>query len=526
MANSVFPYGASGLTSGGLGKYTFTNNIPNIAPGSVNDTAKDILIKNFNPIFSGKNWTALLDGISQGDALNMTNAKSIFSQFFLSTASDDYLITRASDFGINYPTNVGMLDDTFRTLAIKTTAHKLTKESLSGILEIFYGDNTTRASLISGNAEPYAIYAGYQLNILVDNNTTLNVTFNASDFNSQGAALAIEVAMAITRCAIYNSINVIATAEFNPSTGLNYVRIYSPSLGLDGTVQILGGQAQDYLQFNTPLNITGDSTTVWSVAYSSTVSGNAKYSYVSGTQPAIWKSQVGDYVNIFPTHGNSSAFNSANQGSFSITKVGTTFFEIYNPNMVAQASVTTGTNIINTINFYRPTKGLLQTLSNYSAVSQNGTSNEIDIILPCTTTVVAREPPDAAYLQPPVTWNVSSVSRNNLGVVTVTTSTNHSLVAGNLFLIDGLIPDISTGASGKLNGQFTVLSSPAPTNTTFAYQTDGSKSAQISHASVSSNTVTVTTSGNNTLNTGQYVNITYRIWRRQWNIWTNNGHFC
>src|SRR5579872_5363424 len=79
---------------------------PLVNNGAVNDTPLDILTKNFNPILTGNNWNAVLAALAAGDQINFQNAQYAFDQLFLSTASSPYLIQRASDQGVDYPTNI------------------------------------------------------------------------------------------------------------------------------------------------------------------------------------------------------------------------------------------------------------------------------------------------------------------------------------------------------------------------------------------------------------------------------------
>ena len=425
--------GQGGIVTGGLGNIP-SSTVPVPAPsnGAEQQEAVDILTTNFNPTFVGLNWEALLEAIAVGDAINFANAQYAFDQLFMSTASSPYLVTLASDYGVEYPTNVGMPDSLFSEYAISSYVDQLTLNALQEIEEVFYGDIATRASVTSANPEPYNISGGMSLNLFFDGQQNIPVNFQNTDFLSNGTALAAEVAFAITRACILNNSNAFAVAQYNPLTGKNYVTIFSGALGFAGSVQVTGGQAQDWLVFPKQLtNLTnneGGLGTVWNITKSALVGGNARYTFAgtlgSANDPEIWQAHVGDYVNIFAPPGQTSAFNANNLGSFIITAIGVNFFEVTNPYVVPQ-SVTDSSNNPTYVNFYRPLKYTIQANYRWSAVGQVGTYNEINVTLPATSNVVLREPPYAAYLQIPETFTISSLVRDFNGFVEVTTSTPH-----------------------------------------------------------------------------------------------------
>ena len=206
--------------------------------------ALDILVSNFNPIFQGVNWSAILSAVAVGDDFNFTNAEYVFSQMFMATASGTYLVERASDYGISYPSNVGMNDNLFRQYAISNYVDKVTTNGLEEILEVFFGDVATRASSLSSTFEPYQISGGQSLLIEIDGQQNIIINFISNDFVTDGLALAEEVAFAITRACAINNSNAFAVSQYDPVSGKNGVRIFSGSLGLGGSVQILGGQAR------------------------------------------------------------------------------------------------------------------------------------------------------------------------------------------------------------------------------------------------------------------------------------------
>ena len=207
-------------------------------------------MKNFSSAFVGPNWTALLNALGTGDQYVASNNEAIFDQAFLASASFPYLIDRASDIGITYPTNVGLNENTFRQFALNINANKITNNALLNILNTFYGDYLTRASLTSDNYQPYSLY--YQTNpsisFIIDGQL-VNVQFFQSDFTTNGAVSAEDLAQAINRYFTYNNLPATAGSYYNPENGQIYLRIYSGSIGLAGNIACVGGSAQDVIKF-------------------------------------------------------------------------------------------------------------------------------------------------------------------------------------------------------------------------------------------------------------------------------------
>lgn len=230
-------------------------NVSKINPGSTNDNCVDILRKHLNPALAGPGWDALIAGLAAGDCINFDNAKKSFNQMFKSSASGKYLDQITANDGLTRPLNIGISDDVYRDLAIKITTGKVTEESILEILEIFYGEDATRAHCISDGFELFNLVNGDDLDIVVDGVLSAKVVFNTNEFQLISRATALEVAAAITRILSLHGSDAFAVAFEDPIDGNTKVKIYSPSLGLRGSVQVTGGKAQNVLQFQTSINI-------------------------------------------------------------------------------------------------------------------------------------------------------------------------------------------------------------------------------------------------------------------------------
>ncbi len=220
-----------------------------LAGGAVNMGVVNVLRKHLNPALKGKAWTSLMAAMAAGDAINWDNAKLAFNQLFLSSASGVYLDRRAGDQGLRRPAGVEMSDELFRRLAITSKTEKLTQESITDMLEVFYGTDTLRASITTDASEPYELQDGDTLQLLVDDVQDVTVTFARNEFARIGAALAVEVAASITRALRTAGTEAFAVAVKDETTSDMVVRVYSGSLGVGSSVMILGGRAQTEMLF-------------------------------------------------------------------------------------------------------------------------------------------------------------------------------------------------------------------------------------------------------------------------------------
>lgn len=221
--------------------------------GASNDNAADIIRKFLSPALVGTGWDALIAGLSLPFQWNFDNARLIFDQLFITSASGKYLDRLNSAIAVDRPENVGIPDDGYRQLGINTYANKLVLESILDIAEIFFGIDSVRANLVSENAEPYILGDGQDLSIAIRGNT-YTVTFSDSDFNAIGSAKAREVAAAITRQLSVQDCRAFAIEYLDPVTNSYKIKMYSDARGLPSNILVTNGTAQPGLSFPTALS--------------------------------------------------------------------------------------------------------------------------------------------------------------------------------------------------------------------------------------------------------------------------------
>jgi N-acetylneuraminic acid mutarotase len=416
---------------------------PPLSQGAVNDDAEALLRKFLSPALRGPGWDALIAGLATADTYRSETAQLAFDQLFKTTASGIYLDRRAADDGFVRPANIGISDDVFRKVAIKTTAFKQIEQVMLDVLEAYYGSEATRAFVQSTVAEPYALRDGDTLIIQTEANRKVVVLFAAKDFNSIAAASAIEVSVVINRALLANGLRAYAAAYLDPSTRKTYVRVFSGALGMRGYVRVYGGRAQNLLAFPTAVHAASSgpqATTQFTVtagrgvAINGVAGGTVRFTFSAGTDPVLQDVLAGDYVNMY-----GSVVPDAFKGTYTVTGVSSTYFEISNGSLLWPATITL--TAATDVRFYRPTNDTIQTTGRMATVTRADPTN-LNVILPATTQAVSRTAKSAAYLHAGLSFAISGAVRDATGTVTLTTATPHGLNGTYWAFVDGLSPTI------------------------------------------------------------------------------------
>lgn len=404
--------------------------------GGENDDCGDIT-KYLNPCFrNGKNWKALIAAISYGDCIVRDNSEKALKQLHISTAVGEYLDIRASNVGVERPKNTGISDDKFRQLALSIKNKKLTQSALLDALTVYFGDESTEAFTETEVFEPFTLADGQTLGILVDEEFQAIATFTRADFQILRRAKAIEVAAVINRAFEKFEVNGYAVPHFDATTSQTLVRIYSGTKGLRSSVRVVGGLAQQALQFETNLFPVPGPLPQWTI--SGLGAGQARLACSLDTFYNFNNVRVGDYVVV-----NGVEFAGGNRGSFPVLNVNYSFnggvlnqyIDIQNPNVSSQTifQISIGSVII-----FRPTKKTIYDQPGRVVVSQS--NGQTQVSLPTTSEIVNRTNGFAAYGKLNSELSISSIERNVNGLVTVTTNQPHGLTSG-MMSVSGFMPD-------------------------------------------------------------------------------------
>lgn len=228
--------------------------------------------------------------------------------------------------------------------------------------------------------------------------------------------------------------------------GAEVLRIWSGAIGLAGSVQVVGGLAQDALGFNDPVDVTVDATLPgWTITVDST-QGTATFESVGTTAVDLSLVQVGDYVNV-----SGPEFLAANQGSFEITDVEVTWpageltqrFTIANPVAVAQSS--TPQSSAQSILFYRPVRRTVNSVGSRAVIDIQG-GGQVRLTVPATSAQCSREAGDASYWKDFEEFELMQVSCTPDGRATVETLVEHGLSPGDRVILTGSLLDTSAHA--------------------------------------------------------------------------------
>lgn len=345
-------------------------------------TLRNILV----PSFKGPNWDSVLNAIATGNAFIQNLAVNVVQNFYIKTASGYWLDVLLNSNNFSRPDLIGISDSSYKQLWIKAYNHPNTVQGILNALAVGYLPIYTNASLISTQPETYNFSSTQTLMFNVDGNPC-TIVIPPSAFQTASKAQAQEVAMYISEQCATNGYNAYADVYLNPLTNLNEVILYTNTLGTQGSVQVVGGSAQNILQF--PNVVTNTQTT--NTQYTITVNGTTvHWAWTSGTKPPLNSIQSGYYVNIYGTE-----FNSANQGTFTLTNVansnltdGSGFFEYQSPVSFGQ---TVTLQSVTSVLFFNPIKNRVFDQNTFASVVET-IPGETDVYMPAATTLLFSNP--------------------------------------------------------------------------------------------------------------------------------------
>lgn len=415
-----------------------------VSGGAKNDSTVNLVRKFLSPALKGGGWSAYVSAIAAGDRLIHNNARLAFDQLYLATASNQYLARRASDRGISKPKNVGLTDASFRELAIIESTCKIVPEAVLEVLELFYGEEAVHAYSTCELSEPYCLFDGDDLLLLFNGTEQYAISFARSNFESISSAKAVEIAAVITRQLEAQGSRAYAVAYLDKTDEHTYLRIYSSRKGAGSSVQVIGGRAQPNLRFPTSLfSESGWASIAWTMEVSPSVQSRIRFTATLIDPPFYDLSLVhtGDMACIY-----GEEWDEVYQGSYEVLEVGTVsvgpnvrqWFEI--DNAFGSAALNGGALVITQVDFedlviYRPVRRTVYDNPRRVLLSQK--SGQLRITMPVTSQIVTRSEEEAAYVNDSAPLTISAAFRNDASA-TLTSSTNHGLVAGDFVDVAGI----------------------------------------------------------------------------------------
>jgi hypothetical protein len=349
------------------------------------------LRKWLTPYIKGPNCDAVLNALATSSTYLVNSAQAVNDSLYIATAQGQFLDLLLANYGVTRDPFVGVPDQTFREIGIQVKNRKQVRDLINNILDIVFGDAFVKATCSAQNFEPYALQDGDTLIVNFDGANTSTITFHASSFTNIGAALAQEVANAISIG--LSNLGVSGSAIVNNDGNGNYVELLSDTIGASSSVTVLGGRAQNVLLFPASVPAGGNMSTQWTLSFQS--GGFLRFTWSGGADPNLGVVQPQQYVNIFG--GGFTA--SSNEGSFPIVKsqggaMGIAYFEVNNP--------TGSTGIIvegmdGAVAFYIPIRETILNKQYYAAV-YNTQADILQIYMPATTQVIKRSRIGSAHL--------------------------------------------------------------------------------------------------------------------------------
>ena len=349
------------------------------------------LRKYLNPYLRGKNVDAVLNSLATSSAYLVNSVQAVNDSLYIATAQGDYLALKLADYGISNDPVVALSDNVFREIGIQVKNRKQVRDLINNILDIIFGDEFVKATSDAQTIEPYALQDGDTLLVNFDGTATTTITFSTSQFANIGAALAQEVADAISIG--LSAENVSGSAITNNDGNGNYVQLLSDTIGSSSSVSVLGGRAENVLLFPASVPSSGNFSTQWTISIRS--GGILRYTWSGGANPNLGIIEPQQYVNIF----GGGFLSSDNEGTFTIVRaqggaVNVAYFEISNPTG-SPGIVVQGTDT--SVLFYTPIRETILNKQYYAAVYQTQ-ANILQIFVPATTQVISRSRIGSAHL--------------------------------------------------------------------------------------------------------------------------------
>lgn len=337
------------------------------------DRIFDLLPKYFNAR-ADENWNSLVSAIGAEDERLAQLAEEVRKQFFIKTSSRPHLDRLAANNNLQRPRFVGMNDSDFRKFVpILSYQPKQVKRIIDEMLDLFFLKDATTAFLSTELYEPFILKDTWTLEITVDALNQEYIVFRTSDFTDISAATADEVAAAYNRQAKYS----YAITYYDSATKNTYIRIFTNTIGAQGSMAITGGLANIALEPNGFLNELGSgANTQWVVTK---VGNTVTFTYNAGVQPGVESLQPGDifFCDI-----------SGNVGSFVITNVDIRLRNFTFENLLATPGTFTQTSSTQT-KWMRPVH-VTSFANRRRALAWETTVGAVSIEMPATPPIVNR----------------------------------------------------------------------------------------------------------------------------------------
>jgi hypothetical protein len=217
---------------------------------AVQATVEQSFRRYMSPLLNGPNFRALLGGFAVGEVANQENARLAKNQMFVSSASEQYLDRIASGYGITRPDGLGMRDETFRSYATRIYNYKVTEHSLYEMIRVFYGIDGVQAYVQNNGLPTGSVTDGDTLILKFDGNKQLTIDFFRNEFGDYQNPTQVEASILISQKIQEQKVGGFAIVAPPPKNEPPHLRIYSSTMGLRSSVEVVGGTALTWLNLS------------------------------------------------------------------------------------------------------------------------------------------------------------------------------------------------------------------------------------------------------------------------------------
>lgn len=192
------------------------------------------LLPRTNPVLN-----AILRAFAQEDEELATQIANAKAQLFVRTAEGVYLTRLAANFGVSFPSELGLLDEDFQELIpnLSLKAKQITK-SFYETMDVFWGPTFSRANITSTATAPFNISVGDTFKLKVDGGSIQVRTVKSGDVAIDGAATISETLRFFNN---FEGLTVIS--QENPTTGDQQVNFRTNTPGPRGSLEFISGFA-------------------------------------------------------------------------------------------------------------------------------------------------------------------------------------------------------------------------------------------------------------------------------------------
>jgi hypothetical protein len=365
----------------------------------------DKIHRQLNPYFKSKvnpNWKSLVEAIGEIDEETATLIQEVRKQFFIQTAERPYIDRLGANLKVSRPPIVGMSDTDFRKyIPIVAYQPKQVKLVIDQLLDVFFFKEATTAFATSTMGSPFILEDKWELIYKVDGIQDEHVIFSAADFTNINSATVEEIAASINRQAKYS----FAIMFDDRIQKKQYIRLFTKTVGSKGSIEMLGGRANIFMQFTGTISGAGSAAdTQWLI---SKIGDTVTYKYVGGTSPSLGLIQASDLA-IIDMPGNSGTFVIA---SVDLANSEFSFVNLFGTPGSFDHSLSSNSYV----RFMRPQKSIVWNRPNRAAVWEVA-PGEIVVEMPATPPVVRRELKGSAHLNGNVATMTARPNNNSITI--------------------------------------------------------------------------------------------------------------